>query len=56
MWKNLVPTYEMRLTPINNIFLENIAAGSVEKVSLVNVSAKEVGADNYQNRNVKDFH
>ncbi|HUP13115.1 MAG TPA: glycoside hydrolase family 28 protein, partial [Niastella sp.] len=28
-WRTLVPTYEKRLTPIKNVFLENIAAGDV---------------------------
>ncbi|MEI6946440.1 glycoside hydrolase family 28 protein [Paraflavisolibacter sp. H34] len=34
-WKTLVPTYEVRLTPIKNIFLENITAANVKFVSRI---------------------
>ena len=34
-WKDLVPTYEERLTPIHDVFLENVRAGSVEYVSRI---------------------
>jgi len=34
-WRSLVPTYEKRLTPIKNIFLEDIAASDVKFVSRI---------------------
>ena len=68
-WKNLVPTYEKRLTPISNIHLEEIEVESanfishiegqetlpVQNVSLTDVKAAEIRNSGYQNKNVKDF-
>lgn len=34
-WRDLVPTYEERLTPITQIFLENIQVGAVQYVSKI---------------------
>lgn len=34
-WRTLVPTYERRLTPIQDVFLENIVAGNVKFVSRI---------------------
>lgn len=34
-WRTLVPTYEKKVTPIKNIFLENVSAGEVRFVSRV---------------------
>jgi len=34
-WKDLVPTYEVKLTPINDIFLTNIEATNVKFISRV---------------------
>lgn len=34
-WRTLVPTYEKRLTPIANIFVENVTAGEVKFVSRI---------------------
>ncbi|WP_258104224.1 glycoside hydrolase family 28 protein [Marinoscillum sp. MHG1-6] len=34
-WRNLVPTYERRLTPISDVYLSNITAGDVEYISRV---------------------
>lgn len=50
-WKNLVPTYEERITRINGIHMENVTCGSVdaiyelkgcEKLPVENVSIKNV--------------
>jgi len=68
-WRNLVPTYERRLTTIKNIHLENIHAGDVkfisrilgqkelpvENVSLKNVSADNVEGEKYIHENLKNF-
>ena len=68
-WKNLVPTYKVKLTPISDIFLENIEAGSVKyiariqgqsakpvkDVSLKNIKADQIREEKYQNDNVKRF-
>jgi polygalacturonase len=35
-WKDLVPTYERRLTPISDIFLQEVKAGHVRFISRVN--------------------
>ncbi len=34
-WRTLVPTYEKKVTPIKNVFLENVSAGEVKFVSRV---------------------
>ena len=68
-WKDLVPTYEERLTPISDVFVENVLAGDVdyithidgeeslpvENVSLVNVTVGKVRREKFQNRNVEEF-
>lgn len=52
-WKNLVPTVEVRLTPISNIFLDNVSAKEVNFISRIlgekslpikNISLKKVSA------------
>lgn len=69
-WKNLVPTYEEKLTPIQDVFVENIQAGSVKYLShidgesalpvrnivMAGVSVKEVRDEKFKNKNVEDFH
>ncbi|MFB6340820.1 glycoside hydrolase family 28 protein [Saccharicrinis sp. FJH62] len=68
-WRDLVPTYERRLTPISNIYLENIQAKDVKFISRIlgqkelpvkNVILKKVSAENVEdkpviNENVIDF-
>ena len=68
-WRNLVPTYERRLTPIENIQLSNVEAGDVgfisriqgqeelpvENVKLVNVKAENIRETQFINSNVNDF-
>jgi polygalacturonase len=68
-WRTLVPTYERRLTPIKNIFLENITAGDVkfvsrilgqralpvENVSLKNITTGKVQEKKYIEENVVRF-
>ncbi|PCH67918.1 MAG: polygalacturonase [Bacteroidales bacterium] len=68
-WRDLVPTIERRLTPISDIYLNNIHAGKVQFISRIlgqkelpvkNVILKEVQADtviaqNYIGENVLDF-
>ena len=68
-WKNLVPTHEERLTPIQDLFLENIEAGSVEyvtridaedampveNVSLAGIKVSDLRKERFQNRNVRGF-
>lgn len=44
-WRNLVPTYERRLTPIKDIFLDNIAASDVQFVSRI-LGQKELPVEN----------
>ena len=57
-WRDLVPTYEKRLTPITNIYLENIQSKDVKFISWVlgqeelpveNVFLKNVLADTIRN-------
>lgn len=50
-WKTLVPTYEKRLTPIQDVFLENIAAKDVKFVSRV-LGQKELPVKNVKLKNV----
>ena len=68
-WRNLVPTYERRLTPIKNIYLENIRSTDVmfiskiigqkelpvENIFLKNVIADTVRTEKYINENVRNF-
>lgn len=68
-WRDLVPTYEVRLTPISEIHLENVTAGEVRyvtriegqaaepvgRVSLKNVTTGAVSETAFQNRNVDSF-
>jgi polygalacturonase len=68
-WKDLVPTIERRLTPINNIYLANIHSDSVQFISrimgqdelpvqnviLSNVQADAVMEKKYIGENVLDF-
>lgn len=68
-WRNLVPTIERRLTPISDIYLENIEAGDVkfvsrilgdkelpvERVSLKNVSAETIEQQRHIHENVNGF-
>lgn len=44
-WRTLVPTYEKRLTPIQNVFLSNITAGDVKFVSRI-LGQKELPVKN----------
>lgn len=69
-WRDLVPTYECRLTPISNIYLENFKLNDVKFISkiegqkellvngvhLKNVSAKIISGETVQNENVTDFN
>lgn len=68
-WRNLVPTYEERLTPIADVHIENVEAGEVnyvakiegqealpvKNVSLVNVTTGDVREEAFKNRNVEGF-
>lgn len=50
-WRNLVPTYEKRLTPIKNVFLENITATDVQFVSRI-LGQKELPVENVSLKNI----
>ena len=50
-WRTLVPTYERRLTPIKNIYLENISASDVKFVSRI-LGQKELPIENISLKNV----
>ncbi|MWB94034.1 glycoside hydrolase family 28 protein [Flavobacterium sp. GA093] len=68
-WRDLVPTIERKLTPISNVYLENIRAGDVQFISrilgqkelpvenifLKNVKAQKVQGENYIHQNVLNF-
>lgn len=68
-WRNIVPTYERRLTPIKNIHLTNVMAGNVQfvsrilgqeelpvkEVSLMNVKADSVIQQLHIHENVFGF-
>lgn len=68
-WRDLVPTYERRLTPIKDIFLTNIEASNVkfisrvlgqaelpvENVVLKNVDADTVQGNKYIHENINNF-
>jgi len=62
-WKNLVPTYVRKLTPIKNIYLENVKATNVQFESRIlgqkelpvqNIFLKNVEADTIRNK--KEIH
>jgi len=62
-WRNLVPTIERKLTPIKNVYLENIKATNVKFISRIlgqkelpveNVFLKNIKADNVSGE--KDIH
>jgi hypothetical protein len=50
-WRTLVPTYEKRLTPIKNVFLENVTAGEVKFVSRI-LGQKELPVENVSLKNI----
>jgi polygalacturonase len=50
-WKNLVPTYERRLTPIKDVFLDNVTATDVKFVSRI-LGQKELPVENVSLRNI----
>lgn len=68
-WRNLVPTYERRLSKISNIYLENFDANEakfvsrilgneelpVENVEMKNIAVKSVTGENLINENVLNF-
>ncbi len=68
-WRNLVPTYEKKLTPISDIHLENIHANKakfvsriqgseelpIQNVSLKNVTVDSVRTENYIQENLENF-
>jgi len=51
-WKDLVPTYEERLTPISDVFLENITAGGMKYIASLK-AGKEIPARNITLKNIK---
>ena len=68
-WRDLVPTYERRLTPISDVYLKNFQANKVQFISriigneelpvqnviLESISVKSVEGENYLNRNIQNF-
>ncbi|MCA9239960.1 MAG: glycoside hydrolase family 28 protein [Planctomycetales bacterium] len=68
-WRNLVPTLEVRLTPISGVFVQDVQVGRVkylskiegqseapvENVSLVGVNASDIEGAAIENRNVEGF-
>jgi len=50
-WRTLVPTYERRLTPIKNIYLENITVSDVKFVSRI-LGQKELPIENVSLKNI----
>jgi polygalacturonase/lysophospholipase L1-like esterase len=50
-WRTLVPTYEKRLTPIKDIYLENVAAKDVKFVSRI-LGQKELPVENVSLKNI----
>lgn len=50
-WRDLVPTYEKRLTPIRDVFLDNIVAGEVKFVSRI-LGQKELPVRNVVLKNI----
>ncbi len=51
-WRDLVPTYERRLTPISDIYLENIKANSVKFISRI-LAQQELPVKNISLKNIK---
>jgi hypothetical protein len=68
-WRDLVPTFEVRLTPISDVHLSNIKAGNVKfvsriqgqpdmpvkNISMSGISVGEVKDRDYLNQNVEGF-
>lgn len=54
-WKDLVPTYEVRLTPISHVYLTNVKSGDVNFVSRILGQAK-LPVENVVLKNVKAAH
>lgn len=68
-WRDLVPTYEVRLTPISDVHLENVHVAGVryltkidgqdalpvKNVSLAGVAAQSVGETELRNTNTEGF-
>lgn len=68
-WRNLVPTIEKKLTPINNIYMENVKASDVkfisrilgqeelpvENIFLKNVTADTIHSEKHIHENVLKF-
>jgi polygalacturonase len=50
-WRDLVPTYERRLTPIKDIFLDNITASDVKFISRI-LGQKELPIENVSLKNI----
>jgi polygalacturonase len=50
-WRTLVPTYEKRLTPIKDIYLENVAVKDVKFVSRI-LGQKELPVENVSLKNI----
>ena len=51
-WRDLVPTYERRLTPIKDIFITNVVAKNVDFISHINGN-QEVPVKHIQLKNIK---
>lgn len=51
-WRDLVPTYERRLTPIEDIFITNVVAKNVDFISHINGN-QEVPVKHIQLKNIK---
>lgn len=51
-WRNLVQTFEKRLTPIKNVFLNNIQASEVKFISRI-LGQKELPIENVRLKSVK---
>ena len=51
-WRNLVPTIERKLTPIKNVYLENINATNVKFISRI-LAQKELPVENIFLKNIK---
>ncbi|GAB3650576.1 hypothetical protein GCM10028791_17990 [Echinicola sediminis] len=51
-WRDLVPTYERRLTPIRDIYMSNVDAADVEFVSRI-LGEEEQPVENVQLSNIK---
>jgi hypothetical protein len=51
-WRNLVPTIERRLTPIQDVYLDNVTANNVKFISRI-LGQKELPIKNIFLKNVK---